>query len=504
MDNRQRSYIAIDLKSFYASVECVDRGLDPLDTNLVVADSSRTQKTICLAVSPRMKEYGLKGRPRLFEVVQRIREVNIARSRNAPGGKFTGRSYSAMELASHPEMAVDYVVAKPRMAEYLRKSAQIYKVYLRYISPEDIHVYSIDEVFIDVTSYLRSYGVTPHELALRIIRDVLATTGITATAGIGTNMYLCKVAMDIVAKKMAPDKDGVRIAELDEMSYRHMLWDHRPLTDFWRIGRGISRRLEQYGITTMGDVARCSIDNEELLYSMFGVNAELLIDHAWGWEPVTMDMVKAYRPENRSMGSGQVLSCAYTADKARVVALEMAETLSLELFRKGCVTDRIMLGVGYDASSLTDPDIAMRYHGRVSSDFYGRPVPYHTHVTANLSEYTSSTSMIVQAVSELFDGSVNHDLLVRRLTVTAMRVADEKTMHRSGSDTSQLELFVDYDKLQAERKEKEQKMKRERSLQQALLRIKDTYGKNAILRGLNYAEGATRRERNFQIGGHKA
>ncbi|MDE5706346.1 DNA methylase [Muribaculum sp.] len=504
MDNRQRSYIAIDLKSFYASVECVARGLDPLDANLVVADSSRTQKTICLAVSPQMKGYGLKGRPRLFEVVQRIREVNIARSCDAPGGKFTGKSYSAQELASHPEMAVDYVVAKPRMAEYLRKSAEIYKVYLRYISPEDIHVYSIDEVFIDVTSYLRSYGVTPHELALRIIRDVLATTGITATAGIGTNMYLCKVAMDIVAKKMAPDKDGVRIAELDEMSYRRMLWEHRPLTDFWRIGRGISRRLEQYGMTTMGDVARCSIDNEGLLYSLFGVNAELLIDHAWGWEPVTMDMVKAYRPENRSMGSGQVLSCAYTAEKARVVALEMAETLSLALFRKGCMTDRIMLGVGYDAASLSDPDIATRYHGRVSTDFYGRRVPYHTHVTGNLTEYTSSTRIIVQAVAELFDGAVNRDLLVRRLTVTALHIEDEQNVYDRDCGTSQLELFVDYDKLKADREEKEQKIKRERSLQQALLRIKDTYGKNAILRGLNYAEGATQRERNFQIGGHKA
>ena len=502
--SRQHSYIAIDLKSFYASVECVDRGLDPLDTNLVVADSSRTEKTICLAVSPSMKGYGLGGRPRLVEVAQRMRDVNIARNGAAPGRKFTGKSFSAHELESHPELAVDYIVARPRMAEYLRRSAEVYKVYLKYIAPEDIHVYSVDEVFIDATSYLRCYGVTAHELALRMIRDVLSATGITATAGIGTNMYLCKVAMDIVAKKMAPDAQGVRIAELDEMSYRHMLWEHRPLTDFWRVGRGIARRLQQHGLDTMGDVARCSIENEELLYSLFGVNAELLIDHAWGWEPVTMDCVKAYRPETRSMSSGQVLCSGYTAEKARVVAREMAETVSLDLVAKGLVTDQIVLSVGYDAESLERPEIAARYHGRMSVDFYGRRVPFHAHATVNMPRYTSSAKEIIDAVTELYDKSVNPILLVRRITLCVNRLIAESDAEAMRPTTSQLELFVDYDEQRARCTREAEARKRERSLQKTLLKIKNTYGKNSILRGLNYAEGATQRDRNYQIGGHKA
>ena len=502
--SRQRSYIAIDLKSFYASVECVDRGLDPLDTNLVVADAERTDKTICLAVSPSMKAHGLSGRPRLFEVRQRIREINLQRSCNSPLRRFTGKSVCASELASHPELAVDYIVATPRMAEYMRRSAQIYKVYLKYIAPEDIHVYSIDEVFIDATSYLRNYGMTPHELALRMIRDVLMTTGITATAGIGSNMYLCKVAMDIVAKKMKPDADGVRIAELDEMSYRRLLWDHRPITDFWRVGHGISRRLEMYGMTTMGDVALCSVENEDLLYSLFGVNAELLIDHAWGWEPVTMDYVKAYRTETRSMSSGQVLSCPYSVDKARVVAREMAETISLDMLDKGLVADQIVLVVGYDSTSLTDPVAASGYHGRISTDFYGRQVPFHAHATVNLPFPTSSTRIITDAVAELFDKSVNPALMVHRITITVNHMISEQDAAPSRNNTErQLELFVDYEALEASRKKEEHNLRRERSLQKALLRIKKMHGKNSILRGLNFAEGSTQRDRNFQIGGHR-
>ncbi|WP_295727996.1 DNA methylase [uncultured Muribaculum sp.] len=501
--SRQRSYIAIDLKSFYASVECVDRGLDPLDTNLVVADVERTEKTICLAVSPSMKAHGLKGRPRLFEVRQRIREENRQRSHMAPYGRFTGKSIHASEIASNPALAVDYVIATPRMAEYMRRSAQIYKVYLKYIAPEDIHVYSIDEVFIDATSYLRNYGITPHELALRMIRDVLATTGITATAGIGSNMYLCKVAMDIVAKKMKPDADGVRIAELDEMSYRRLLWNHRPITDFWRVGHGISKRLESYGMNTMGDVALCSVENENLLYSLFGVNAELLIDHAWGWEPVTMEQVKAYRPETRSMSSGQVLQCPYPVDKARVVAREMAETISLDMLDKGLVADQIMLVVGYDSTSLADPATASRYHGRISTDFYGRRVPFHAHSTVNLPFPTSSTRIITEAVADLFDKSVNPMLLVHRITVTVNHLIAERDVILSRNTVRQLELFVDYDDLDASREKEENNLRRERSLQRALLRIKEIHGKNSILRGLNFADGSTQRDRNFQIGGHR-
>ncbi|WP_303741897.1 DNA methylase, partial [uncultured Duncaniella sp.] len=410
---QQRQYIAIDLKSFYASVECVERGLDPLDTNMVVADASRTEKTICLAVSPSLKSYGLGGRPRLFEVEQRLRDVNNQRRWSSPLRSLTRISHFKHELDSDSSLEVGYLIAKPRMAYYIEYSTRVYRVYLRYIAPEDIHVYSIDEVFIDATSYLGSYKLSAHELARNIILDVLRETGITATAGIGTNLYLCKVAMDIVAKKMSPDKDGMRIAELDEASYRRQLWEHEPLTDFWRVGRGILKRLVPYGIRTMGDIARCSINNEALLYKLFGVNAELLIDHAWGWEPVTMDLVKAYRPESHSMCSGQVLSCAYTFEKARVVVQEMADGVALDLLEKSLVADQLILEVGYDVESLSDPEISSQYHGKISVDHYGRMVPAHAHGTANLKRFTSSSRIISDAVVELFDRTVNPVLLIR-------------------------------------------------------------------------------------------
>lgn len=489
-----RKYIAIDLKSFYASVECVELGLDPLDTCLVVADASRTEKTICLAVSPALKAYGLGGRPRLFEVIQKVREVNYRRGRY-------GKSYSKRVLDAHTEMALDYLVVPPRMAHYINYSTRIYKIYLRYIAPEDIHVYSIDEVIIDATSYLPIYRLSAHELAIKMIREVLAETGVTATAGIGTNMYLCKIAMDIVAKKMAPDKDGVRIAELDEMSYRRQLWEHKPLTDFWRVGHGIANKLAQYSITTMGDIARCSLQHEELLYRLFGINAELLIDHAWGWEPVTMDMVKAYRPETRSISSGQVLQSAYTVDKARVVALEMADNVSLEMIEEGIVTDQIVLTVGYDVESLTNPMIRSKYRGSIKTDFYGRKVPVHAHGTINLERPTSSGRILTEKVAELFDRIVNPVLLVRRLTLAINHIISEAEA-KARPQVMQVDLFADYEEVERERQEREAELLRERRGQEAVLKIKKMFGKNAILKGLNFMEGATQRGRNRQIGGH--
>lgn len=488
-----RQYIAIDLKSFYASVECVERGLDPLDTCLVVADPSRTEKTICLAVSPALKGYGTGGRPRLFEVVARVREVNRTRGRS-------GRSCSKRELDRDRRLAVDYVVAPPRMARYMAYSRKIYEIYLRYVNHEDIHVYSIDEVFIDATTYLESYKMTASELAMTIIRNILAETGITATAGIGTNLYLSKVAMDIVAKKMPPDKDGVRIAELDEASYRRSLWEHLPLTDFWRVGRGIAGRLAEYGIRTMGDIARCSIEREDLLYELFGVNAELLIDHAWGWEPVTMAQIKAYRPESRSICTGQVLQSPYLVAKARNVVLEMADSLSLELVDKRLLTDQIVLTVGYDVQSLTTPSIRQAYHGRVTTDYYGRPVPVHAHGTVHLGEPTSSGELITGKVAELFDRVVNPNLLVRRLNLSADRLVREEEYAKRDRAT-QLDLFADPGAASG-RQSNAERQQRERRLQEATLKIKKQFGKNAILKGLNYADGATQKERNQQIGGH--
>lgn len=494
MDQQPRQYIAIDLKSFYASVECVERGLDPLDTCLVVADMSRTEKTICLAVSPALKAFGLGGRPRLFEVSSRVREVNRARGRN-------GKSTSGSVLKTRTDYAVDYIVAPPRMALYLEYSSRIYQVYLRYIAPEDIHVYSIDEVFIDVTSYKSTYKLSTHDLAMKMIREVLAETGITATAGIGTNMYLCKVAMDIVAKKMPPDKDGVRIAELDEMSYRRQLWDHTPLTDFWRVGRGTARRLAPYGIHTMGDIARFSLSHEGLLYRIFGVNAELLIDHAWGWEPVTMDMVKSYRPENRSISTGQVLTCPYSTDKARIVVLEMADAMALELFDMGVVSDQIVLEIGYDVTSLDNPTARARYDGLITTDHYGRQVPAHAHGTANIDPPTSSSCIMMQHIGRLYDRIINPDLLVRRITLSACKLKSEADVKRVQKPV-QLDLFTDYDEVRRRNQAETEALEKERHRQEAILKIKKMYGKNAILRGLNYAEGATQRERNSQIGGH--
>ncbi|MDE5608085.1 MAG: DNA methylase [Muribaculaceae bacterium] len=492
----QRQYIAIDLKSFYASVECIERKLNPLDTCLVVADDSRTEKTICLAVSPALKAFGLSGRPRLFEVIQKVREVNRKRGS-------LGKSTSGRVLAESPGVAVDYIVASPRMQLYVDYSTRIYDIYLRHVSADDIHVYSIDEVFIDVTAYLATYRLTAHELAMRMISEVLTETGITATAGIGTNLYLAKIAMDIVAKKMPPDKDGVRIAELDEISYRRQLWTHTPLTDFWRLGKGLARRLEAAGLRTMGDIARASLTHEDWFYGEFGVNAELIIDHAWGWEPVTIDLIKAYRPAVRSMSSGQVLTCAYTYDQAKTVIKEMADTVALDLVDKHLMTDQIVLTVGYDVESLTRPDIRSRYSGRVAPDFYGRLVPYHAHGTANFDRYTSSSRLITARVTELYERIVNPILLIRRMSLSINRLLPEAQVnHRP--ETVQLDLFTDYAALERRRREEAEDLARERRRQEAVLRVRKQFGKNAILRGLNYADGATQRERNQQIGGHKA
>lgn len=504
MNPDNRTYIAIDLKSFYASVECVDRGLDPLTTNLVVADSSRTEKTICLAVSPSLKSYGVGGRARLFEVVQKVKEVNYQRRMNIPYGVFTGKSWRNPELLEHPDWELDYIVAPPRMARYMQMSAQIYSVYLKYIAPEDIHVYSCDEVFMDVTAYLSTYKKTPHELAMTIVRDVLKHTGITATAGIGTNMYLCKVAMDIVAKHMPADKDGVRIAELDEKSYREKLWNHRPLTDFWRCGKGIVSKLAMLGVETMGQIARLSVKNEDVLYKLFGVNAELLIDHAWGWEPCTMDFIKSYRPETNSLSSGQVLHEPYTFKKARVVIKEMADAISMDLLDKGLVADQLVVTVGYDRTSLENPEIRAKYHGPVVKDYYGREVPKSAHGTANLDRQTSSTSLIMTAVENLFDRIVNKNLLVRRLNITTNHVVLESRVKKQDDKMVQLDLFTDYETLAKQKKEEEERLAKERRMQEALLAIKKQFGKNAILRGLNFEDGATAKDRNEQIGGHKA
>lgn len=505
MTDENRTYIAIDLKSFYASVECVERGLDPLTTNLVVADAGRTEKTICLAVSPSLKAYGIPGRARLFEVVQKVKQVNAGRQYRAPGRKLIGESSSDIELKAHPELAVAYEVAVPRMAHYIRYSTRIYNIYLKYIAPEDIHVYSIDEVMMDVTSYLKTYNMTAHELAMTMMKDVLRETGITATAGIGTNLYLCKIAMDIVAKHVAPDKDGARIAELDEISYRQLLWDHRPLTDFWRVGRGYAKKLEQQGMYTMGDVARCSVQNEELLYRMFGINAELLIDHAWGWEPCTMDMIKAYKPETNSFSSGQVLHAPYSYEKARLVVHEMAEAVALDLVDKGMVTDQMVLTVGYDIECLKNPEISRKYKGEVTTDSYGRKIPKHANGTVNLGRQTSSARLISDAVLDLYDKIVNQDLLVRRLTITTNHVVDEKNAAQNRAETcEQLDLFTDYTLLEEQRKTEEESLARERKMQEAMLDIKKKFGKNAILKGMNLQDGATAKDRNNQIGGHKA
>ena len=570
MMQQEHTYIAIDLKSFYASVECTDKGLDPLTTNLVVADASRTQKTICLAVSPSMKAYGIPGRPRLFEVVQRMKEVNRERSRrisfsgdsvrkNADTGQetpgdslFSGSSFSAPELEADPTLKADYIIAVPRMAHYIEYSTRIYQIYLRYIAPEDIHVYSIDEVMMDVTKYLVLYKKTAHELAMEMIRAVLKETGITATAGIGPNLYLCKIAMDIEAKHTAPDADGVRIAELDEMSYRRKLWGHRPITDFWRVGKGTAKKLARYGMFTMGDVARYSLKDEDLLYKLFGVNAELLIDHAWGWEPCTIDYIKAYKPENRSFSAGQVLQCPYDFEKARIVVLEMADAAALDLVEKRLTADQMVLTVVYDKDNLTDPAIREKYKGPVKKDWYGRMAPKPAHGTVSLGRHTSSSRLITDAVLSLYDRIVDPDLLVRRIFLVTNHVIEEaetkkttvidgnpsafpdgknnreknqekeSASGREGSrETSiaikpdngesgaagswqQLDLFTDYEALEAEKEREKAALEKERRLQEAMLEIRRKYGKNAILKGTSLQEGATMRDRNQSIGGHKA
>ena len=503
---RKKAYIAIDLKSFYASVECIERGLDPLTTNLVVADRERTEKTIGLAVSPSLKSYGIPGRPRLFEVVQAVNRANRERKKNAPNGALRGSSYHFCELQADPSLAVDYIVAPPRMAYYIEYGTRIYHVYLKYIAPEDIHVYSIDEVFIDATNYLKTYQCTPRELAMRIVSDVLKTTGITATAGIGSNLYLAKVAMDVVAKRMPADENGVRIAELDEESYRKTLWSHRPITDFWRVGRGYAQKLESVGIYTMGDVALCSVGrtdeyyNEEFLYKLFGVNAELLIDHAWGWEPCTIADIKGYKPETNSLTSGQVLKYPYSFEKAKLVVREMTDLLVLDLVEKNLLTDQIVLTVGYDVENLNDGG-EDAYQGEVKVDRYGRAIPKHAHGTANIGHYTSSTKELVEATMALYDRIVSPKLTVRRINIAACRLLDAERASMQ-APYEQMDIFSVMD-LDGEAQKTEAR-EREKRIQSTMIDIKKRYGKNAILRGMNLEEGATAKDRNAQIGGHKA
>ena len=497
-DVEQKIYISIDLKSFYASVECQERGLNPLTTNLVVADSSRTEKTICLAVSPSLKAYGIPGRARLFEVVQKVKQINQDRKRKNQNRDFIGKSYNDIDLKNNPELELDYIVAPPRMAYYMKYSTNIYNIYLKYFSAEDIFAYSVDEVFCDITKYLKYYKMTARELVTKVIQDVYETTGITATAGIGTNLYLCKIAMDIVAKHVEPDKNGVRIAGLDEMTYRKYLWNHRPITDFWRVGKGYAKRLEKYRIFTMGDIARMSVENEELLYKILGVNAELLIDHSWGWEPATIQSVKAYKPLSNSISSGQVLHCPYNCEKTKLIVKEMTELLTLELVDKHLITSQLVLTIGYDTENLTNEKIRKMYDGETTIDRYGREIPKHAHGTVNLNHKTASTKIIIDAVMELFDRIINDKLLVRRINITANNVVNEKEGEKA-NNYEQVDLFTDYKKLEKER----EKENAEKEIQKAMIEIKRKYGKNAIIKGMNLEEGGTTIERNRQIGGHK-
>ena len=495
----QRTYIAIDLKSFYASVECQQRGIDPLLSNLVVADTSRTDKTICLAVSPALKAYGIPGRGRLYEVIRKVREINQARREAIRYQPFRGASINAKELAEDPYLELSYISAVPRMALYMEYSSRVYSVYLRYIAPEDIHVYSIDEVFMDVTSYLKTYGLSAHELAIRMIREVLALTGITATAGIGPNMYLAKVAMDIVAKKMPADEDGVRIAELSEMDYRRYLWTHKPLRDFWRVGRGIGAKLEANGMYTMGDVARCAVENEELLYKLFGVNAEFLIDHAFGYEDTLISEIKDYKPASNSIGSGQVLMSPYSNEKAKIIVREMTDALVLNLVDHQLVSDAFVLSISYDHSSLADGD----YSGELKKDYYGRVAPKGVHGTAHMPRRTSSSKMVIDGVLKLYERITDPSLLIRRINITACNVVPESEAKKM-VEFNQISLFDDHVKAEAVNEKLEEDLKKEHNVQQAILKIQKKYGKNAVLKGVSLEEGATGRERNEQIGGHKA
>ncbi|MCH5180480.1 MAG: DNA methylase [Erysipelotrichales bacterium] len=499
---KEHQYIAIDLKSFYASVECVERGLDPLTTNLVVADKSRTEKTICLAVSPSLKAYGISGRPRLFEVIQIVKKINNERKMKAPNKVLEGSSFSDFELKNNSSLALDFIAATPRMAHYMKYSARIYEIYLKYIAKEDIHVYSIDEVFMDVTNYLKLYKLSAHDLAKKIIQDVLKETGITATAGIGTNLYLAKVAMDIGAKHTKADKDGVRIAELNEMSYRKLLWSHTPLTDFWRVGRGYKNKLEAHGMFTMGDIARVSLKNEDLLYELFGINAELLIDHAWGYEPCTIKDIKAYKPENNSVSSGQVLQEAYTYEKARLVVKEMTDSLVLDLVEKDLVTDQMVLTIGYDIECITNPKINQYIKDPITKDYYGRTIPKPAHGIIHLKRPTSSTRLITSAVMDLYKKIMNPKLLVKRIYVVACNVQKESQIKEQKYE--QLDIFMDYETLKKKQEEEKKELDKEKKLQKTILSIKGKYGKNAVIKGMDLEEGATTIDRNKQIGGHKA
>ncbi len=494
--------MCIDLKSFYASVECKERGLDPLDTNLVVADSSRTDKTICLAVTPSLKAYGLGGRCRLFEAKQKVREINYQRRKDNNYKSFTGKSYIAKELNKNKNLELDFIIATPRMKLYMKYSTDIYNIYLKYIAPEDILVYSIDEVFCDITGYLNTYNIKPEELVIKMIKDVYDTTGITATAGIGTNMYLAKVAMDITAKKMQPNEFGVRMARLDEYSYKKLLWDHKPLTDFWRVGKGYQKKLEANNMYTMGDVARMSINNEDLLFKLFGVNAEFLIDHAWGYEPCTIKDAKSYKPASNSISEGQVLHCPYNYEKTSLIVREMVDNLSLQLVEKHLVTNQIVLTIGYDIDNLTNPKISRFYDGEITTDYYGRQVPKHAHGTANIDHRTSSSKVMTEEVMKLFKRIVNPILLTRRINVSACNLVSEEYKENKPS-FSQLDLFTNYE--EASKKKEQDKLDEinERKIQKTLLNIKKKYGKNAILKGMNYIEGATAKDRNEEVGGHK-
>ena len=498
----EKVYLCIDLKSFYASVECRERNLDPMNTNLVVADNSRTEKTICLAISPTMKQYGLGGRARLFEVVQKVKEVNHQRRKDNNYKPFTKKSFLDTELKQNKDLELDYVIAPPQMKKYMDYSTQIYNIYLKYIAPEDIYVYSIDEVFCDLTNYLKYNNMTPKELVIKIIHDVYKTTGITATAGIGSNMYLAKVAMDIVAKHAEADKFGVRIAELDEMSYRKLLWIHRPLTSFWRVGPGYAKKLEAYGLYTMGDIARCSINNEDLLYKLFGVNAELLIDHAWGWEPCTIKDIKSYKPTRNSITSGQVLHCAYDYEKTRLIIKEMADLLALDLVAKNLVTNQLVITIGYDIDNLTIPEIKSKYFGEVTIDHYGRPVPKHAHGTINIDHYTSSSKTIMEYMLKLYDRIINRDLLVRRINMVASNVVKPESVEYKPV-IQQFDLFSNNEEQEEIKRKELESEKEEKRVQEVLLDIKSRFGKNAILKGMNLEEGGTTIERNGQVGGHK-
>lgn len=497
----KKIYMCIDLKSFYASVECIERGLDPLNTNLVVADKSRTEKTVCLAITPSLKQYGLGGRARLFEVMQKVKNINYERRKNNNYKKFNLKSYLDSELKKDKTLELDFIISPPQMKKYMKYSTNIYSIYLKYLAPEDIFVYSIDEVFCDITNYLNMYQMTPKELVSKIIQDVYDTTGITATAGIGTNMYLAKVCMDIVAKHTEPNEIGVRIAELDEMSYRKLLWNHKPLTSFWRVGKGIANKLEKNGLYTMGDIARCSLNNENLLYKLFGVNAELLIDHAWGWEPTTIEDVKAYKPERNSISSGQVLHSPYKYEKAKLIVREMIDLLSLDLTDKHLVTKQLVLDIGYDIENLTNPTIRRLYDGEITIDSYGREVPKHSHGTINLDYNTSSTKVLSKKCIELFDRIVNKNLLIRKINITACNVINENKA-KNEVVFEQLNLFCSTNDSEQNIEEKK-KQEEDNKLQHTLINIKNKYGKNSILKGMNLEEGATTIDRNNQVGGHK-